>query len=389
MNTRDAFQAAFETRDIREFMGIVFPPHWAPIAARIIESGGAIVDEMCPWAPRWSSIPPTVRGTPDDPLDMMVRSVLFRAHDCLHQLWGVPVPGASFTKDDFYLFVRALLCGEVAVLTLTEFVLAKHIYEQHPDVRRVICQRDAVQMLDGPLRGRTVAQIAQRMDTVLHKGKRPEWLRGNTNAGLFADYYVPMLEQDRRCARHNFALMKRAGWRPVGAPNSRYSPIMDGLELTQWMIRDFEHLLDTDPEVDEPLAAFNQERRASIVLPSGWNEPGGGPHAACMVVQDDQGRVLLAARRDAYDDMGLLGGGIDPGEAPLCAAVREAYEEARVVVDEAVKVYEADGVVTYRASRWHREPGDGDCQVRWGTWDEACAGSFGPYNAKVRQAVGA
>jgi len=83
----------------------------------------------------------------------------------------------------------------------------------------------------------------------------------------------PMLEHDRRCIDHNWELMKTSGWRPVEAPNVRYSPALSGLELTTWMVRDFHHLLDTDPDVDEPLASFNRERRASIVLPEGWNEP--------------------------------------------------------------------------------------------------------------------
>lgn len=82
-----------------------------------------------------------------------------------------------------------------------------------------------------------------------------------------------MLEGDRKAIDHNWKLMKETGWRPTGAPNVRYSPDLDGLELTLWLIEDFFHLLGTDPEVDEPLAAFNRERRAGLVLPKGWNEP--------------------------------------------------------------------------------------------------------------------
>lgn len=128
-------------------------------------------------------------------------------------------------------------------------------------------------MLRGPLRGRSPEQIAARLDELLHKKIRPKWLRDNTSATAFADDYVPMLEHDRRCIDHNWQIMRANCWRPESAPNVRYSPSLSGLELTTWMIRDFFHLLDTDPQVDVALAAFNRERRKSIELPSGWNEP--------------------------------------------------------------------------------------------------------------------
>ncbi len=56
-------------------------------------------------------------------------------------------------------------------------------------------------------------------------------------------------------------------------PNARYNPHTDGLERPVWMIQDFFHLMDTDSVVDEPLANFNRERRAGLVLPEGWNAP--------------------------------------------------------------------------------------------------------------------
>lgn len=43
--------------------------------------------------------------------------------------------------------------------------------------------------------------------------------------------------------------------------------------LTTWMINDFYHLMDTDNVVDEPLAVFNRNIRANIVLPDTWNQP--------------------------------------------------------------------------------------------------------------------
>lgn len=230
--------------------------------------------DLVPWAPRWSQIPPTVRGNSEAPLEMWVRSCLFRAHDCLHQLWGLSVPGPEFSKQDFYVYKRSQMCGEMIVLTLTEFVLAKHMWNMHPEIRPILWSRDALAMLRGPLRGRSTLQIAARLDGVLHKGVRPDWLRNHPPSVSFADYYMPMLEHDRTCIDWNWSLMKRANWRPVGAPNARYSTHTDGLELTTWMAEDFLHLLDTDPVVDVALACFNQSRRVGIRLPDGWNAPG-------------------------------------------------------------------------------------------------------------------
>lgn len=280
MNTVEVFAEAFHTRDIRTFLRLVFPPDWASIGARIVESGVTLCEDLCAWAPRWSPVPPTVRNGRRGTVVSMdfekhVKSCIYRAHDCLHQLWGLPIPGPAFDDDDFYVYKRSQMCGEVAVLTLTEFVLCSRLVELHPLLRPIIEWRNAIPMLEGPLRGRSFEQIAARLDGLLHKKVRPRWVRDFAPATAFVDDYVPMLEGDRRAIDHNWRLMKSADWRPVGAPNARYNPGLDGLELTSWMITDFFHLLDTDPVVDEGLASFNQSRRIGIVLPAGWNEPEG------------------------------------------------------------------------------------------------------------------
>lgn len=271
----DTFRKAFETRDAGTFMTLLFPEEWAPIRARILESGVTMSNDMCAWAPRWSPVPPTIR-TGDSDLATWVKSCIYRGHDLLHQLWGLPVPSAAFTEDEFYVYKRAQMCGEVAVLTLAEFVFAKHLMQRfgaHLGVSLTLHKRNALDMLDGPLRGKTTLQLAARLDTLLHKQLLPKWARDCKYSKAFAEDYVPMLEGDRTAIDHNWGLMKKAGWRPVGAPNVRYNPDLDGLELTLWLIEDFYHLLGTDPEVDEPLAEFNRKRREGLVLPATWNEP--------------------------------------------------------------------------------------------------------------------
>ncbi len=271
-DTSAIFRQAFETRDLAEFMSLIFPPEWAPIGARILESGATMSTEMCDWAPRWSKISPTWRGE-DDPTstETHVRSCLYRAHDCLHQLWGLPTPRKNFPHEDFRLFKRAAMCGEVVVLTLTEFVLAKRLAEMHPYIESLLETRDALLMVDGPLRGRTIAETATRLDGLLHKKLRPNWVVQHGPSTRFCDYYIPMLQYDRDCIDSNWELMVKNSWLPDGIPNARYSRTTDGLELTLWMIADFIHQLDTDDAFDVGLAAFNRSRREGIVLPKGWN----------------------------------------------------------------------------------------------------------------------
>lgn len=54
--------------------------------------------------------------------------------------------------------------------------------------------------------------------------------------------------------------------------------------------------------------------------------------AVTMICRDEEGRVLLARHQD-YDQWALPGGGIDPGETPADAAVREMWEETGLLVE--------------------------------------------------------
>lgn len=267
----EIFRKAFETTDPEEFMNLLFPASWQGLAARILETGVTMSKEMTPWAPRWTQIPPTKRIGKTD-FETHVKSCIFRTHDFLHQLFGIPVPNLNFSTEEFYLYKRAQMCGEVAVLTLTEFVFCKYLYDTYPEVKELLKTRKAMLMLEGPLQGKTTLQIALRMDDLLHKKSLPKWVRDHEPSRLFVEDYVPMLEKDRQDIDHNWALMKEARWTPGRfVPHVRYSKDLDGLELTSWMINDFYHLMDTDKVVDEELRQFNLKRRANIVLPKGWH----------------------------------------------------------------------------------------------------------------------
>tara|TARA_B100001094_G_scaffold9569_1_gene8553 strand:- start:171 stop:989 length:819 start_codon:yes stop_codon:yes gene_type:complete len=258
-------QASKET-EIEAFLELAFPPMWAGVAARIIETGATFAEGSCNWAPRWSQIPLTMRYG-DSEEETAMKSVIFRVHDCLHQLWGLPDP-----KEGFSYYKKTQMAGEVAVLTLTEFVYAKWLYYSFPEFRQHLLGRHAIPMImeGGPLAHANYKQLATRLDSILHKKAVPTWVRDCESARLFRDDYLPMLETDRAEINVNWSSMARMHWNPKGASIARFGKHLDGLELTLWMIDDFEHLLNTDSAVDEPLKRFNVERRSEIVLPEGW-----------------------------------------------------------------------------------------------------------------------
>lgn len=272
MTTVETFRQAFNTRNSMLFLDLIFPPEWKAIRSRILESGVLFSNDQCAWAPRWSKVPPTIRHGQSE-LEGHVKSCIYRAHDFIHQLWGLPHPDPNFTEEGFRVYKRSQMCGEVAVLTLTEFVLVPRLAEMHPTLRPFLEKRNAIPMLEGPLKGRSVEQVAARLDTLLHKKKRPSWVRNHASSTAFCDDYVPMLQHDRDCIDHNWKLLKAQRWENPELPNAPYSQDLDGLELTTWMIRDFFHQMDTGPETDDALAVFNRNRRGNLSLPSGWNEP--------------------------------------------------------------------------------------------------------------------
>jgi hypothetical protein len=265
------FVKAANTFDSKEFMDLIFPEEWAPITARIVESGVEMSLEMCDWYPRLSPIPNTQKKGKDI-YEASLKTCLYKTHDFLHQLWGLPLPSLDFTEDDFYIYKRSQMCGEVAVLTISEFLFGQYIYDNFPDFRDFLRKRCAIPMLEGPFKNKSLIEIGMRMDSILHKKVKPRWLREHKESEMFANYYVPMLEGDRKGIDNNFSLMKDNKWIPFSAPNSRYSQSLDGLELTIWMLNDFQHLLHTDDKIDYELAKFNTSRRREIKFPEGWGK---------------------------------------------------------------------------------------------------------------------
>lgn len=60
----------------------------------------------------------------------------------------------------------------------------------------------------------------------------------------------------------------------------------------------------------------------------------GEVHGCCLIVRDEQGRVLLVRHSYGPPVWALPGGGMRPGEDPARAALRELHEELRCTVAE-------------------------------------------------------
>lgn len=266
---------AFETRSLEEFMLQVFPEEWDPIAARILETG-AYFEETDKFAPRWSSLPFTTRVSKNgDLVETHFKSMIFRVHDCLHQLWGLPIP-EKFDEDEYYYFKRMWMCAEVAVLTITEFFYCKWLYDTQPHLRKYLEDRNTLLFKDSTLlKTRNMFETANILDELLHKKIQPKWVRDNVHAKIFVEDFVPMLEQDRINIDHNWKLLVEQKEKDylTKIPNQRYGRDLTGREFTQWMIEDFQHLLKTGIDVDYGLALFNQKRRRNLNLPETWNYP--------------------------------------------------------------------------------------------------------------------
>lgn len=168
------------------------------------------------------------------------------------------------------------MCAEVAVLTITEFFYCQWLYDTQDELKPFLIKRNTLLFKNTTdLKNKTMLQTASRLDELLHKKTYPIWVRNNEHGRIFVEDYVPMLEQDRINIDYNWSLLLQQKDKSYlqKLPNQRYSRKLDGLELTTWMIEDFQHLLDTDEEIDQNLANFNGMRRTAVNLPNTWNNP--------------------------------------------------------------------------------------------------------------------
>lgn len=139
-------EKAFHARDVAEFMALVFPPHWKAIRARIIETGVQFTDnEQEKFALGWSPIPLTMRYSKRGvERETWFKSVIFRVHDVLHQLFSLFVPSDWSDEEELSSLKRMWMCAEVTVLTLTEFVYCQWLFDTQPHLREFLEHRNTL-----------------------------------------------------------------------------------------------------------------------------------------------------------------------------------------------------------------------------------------------------
>lgn len=271
---------AFESRNVAEFMDLVFPSSWGGIKARILETG-VMFEEGDPneekFALGWSFIRPTMRlSKRENERETWFKSIIFRVHDVLHQLFSLFVPSRWDDEEELRHLKRMWMCAEVAVLTLTEFVWCQWLYDTQPHLREFLEHRNTLLFKNTTqLAEKTPKEIASVLDQLLHLKARPKWVTENPHGLEFLRDFVPMLQVDRVNIDYNFELLiaQRDKEYLKHMPRPCYGKELDGRELTVWMIKYFELMKNTGDTVDEELATFNRERRSKLNLPDGWNNP--------------------------------------------------------------------------------------------------------------------
>lgn len=114
------------------------------------------------------------------------------------------------------------------------------------------------------------------------------------------------------------------------------------------------------------------------------------PAGSASVIIVSQGDLILAvSRKDDHSDLGLPGGKIEAGEAPLTAACREAVEETGATLCNPFLVGIAEvgaiRVFIYRAEIFgdvYEHVNSEGALVKWVLPEVICSGSFGQFNTE-------
>jgi 8-oxo-dGTP diphosphatase len=115
--------------------------------------------------------------------------------------------------------------------------------------------------------------------------------------------------------------------------------------------------------------------------------------AVCVILIDNEGKILGVSRRNKPNDMNLPGGKVDPGETPEEACIRETKEEVGVDISDLELVYVGPcrGEVDYECFCYFAEHQgkphalEQGLTVRWITWNELLdpSNSFADYNRRL------
>lgn len=125
------------------------------------------------------------------------------------------------------------------------------------------------------------------------------------------------------------------------------------------------------------------------------------PNAVCVVIENEEGKVLGVCRRGTTDQWGLPGGSVEKNEDPRAATIRELAEETKIEADEDELTWAFQGFIgdcdvrgyllnytwdSYMEKYYPPQQGDAG-PVGWITWQQLFDGTFGDYNRKLYEHV--
>lgn len=114
--------------------------------------------------------------------------------------------------------------------------------------------------------------------------------------------------------------------------------------------------------------------------------------SVCVIVINDEGKILGVTRKDDHNDWGLPGGKIDLGETPSSAIYREVFEETglfltdlqyQLTKDCIDKDGEMKPCAVYTANATGKINTDEPHLVNWVDKEKLFNGSFGQFNKET------
>lgn len=195
------WEDAFHTQDVNKFVEIMTPKEWVNLVP-VFKSLNLKFEKDCGWIPGLTNIPLTTRGSDADFPNKVIRSVMFRYHDVLHNLWGQP------TEKSTYVDVQ--IAGEFVVLVLSECWHGKLMYESScAEVKEILECKEAIKLHDSFLVGKTKKQTALELESIFFHGAEFTTTCKYTNK--FINYFRPMLLQDFENSTSNLKLFEELG----------------------------------------------------------------------------------------------------------------------------------------------------------------------------------
>lgn len=244
----ETFEEAFHTRNPHRFVEIICPSEWGGIKHTLFRLCDRLRFEHAKWFPGKGVIPLTTRGEASELPNMIFRSVVFRFHDFLHQIW----PADISSKE---AFVRSQIDGELVVLALAEasFIPWLNSNSNCPLVKEYCAMREVM------LTNYPGAENFTKTANSIHSLISP--YNGHTKPPVgdgelfFAHYFRKMLRHDFRWSQVNSTHVPLMG----GGKNSGR---MYGENPFNEMISDVEKMLQGE--------VLDVKLHHDIILPREW-----------------------------------------------------------------------------------------------------------------------